>query len=75
MLCTSLDLYQTLTRHITTVDLKHTNKIRLTKLARLTDSSDIFTYMKILFYFLFHINTPSGLNLVHLGLFYSLFMI
>ncbi len=65
MLCTSLDLDQALTRHITTVYLKHTNKIRLTKLTRFTDSSDIFTYIKILFDFLFHINTPSGLNLVH----------
>ena len=70
MLRTALNLHQTFTGHIATINLKHTNKIRLAKLLSLADSSNILTYAKILFDFLFHTNTPSGLNLVHLGLFY-----
>ena len=70
MLRTTLNLYQTFTGHVTAINLKYTNKIRLTQLLSLADFSDIRTDMKILFDFLFHTNTPIGLNLVHLGLFY-----
>ena len=59
MLRTALDLYQALTGHITTVDLKHADKIRLPKLLRLADFPDILTYAEILLDFLFHINTPK----------------
>lgn len=58
MLRTTFNLYKTLARHIATVNLKYTHKIRLAKLFRLADLSDIFTYVKILFDFLFHTNTP-----------------
>lgn len=57
MLCTALNLYKALTSHITTVNLKQTNKICLPKLTLLTDSSDVFSNGEILFDFLFHINT------------------
>ena len=65
------DLYQTLTSYVTTINLKHTNKICLAKPLCLADFSDILTDTKILFDFLFRTNTLSGLNLVHLDLFYS----
>lgn len=70
VLCTAFDLYKAFTSHITTINLEHTNQIRLAEFAGLTDSSNIHSNTKILLDFLFHINTPSGLNLVHLGLFY-----
>ena len=72
MLRTTLDFNKTLTGHIATIDLEHTHEIGLPNVLRLADLSDIFTDTKVLLDFLFHANTPSGLNLVHLGLFYSL---
>ena len=70
MLRTTLNLYQAFAGHVATINLEYANKIRLTQLLSLTDFSDILTNTKILLDFLFHTNTPSGLNLVHLGLFY-----
>ena len=75
MLRTTLNLYQAFAGHVATINLKYTNKIRLTQLLRFADFSDIPTDMNILLDFLFHTNTPSGLNLVHLGLFNSLGML
>jgi len=75
MLCTTFNLYQTLPGHITAINLKHSDKIRLVKLACLADFPDVFPNAAILLYLLFHVNTPSGLNLVHFGLFYSSTMI
>ena len=75
VLCAALDLHKTFTRHITSVDLKHTDKVCLPPFALLSDLPNIHTDAKILLDFLFHIFTPSGLNLVQLGLFYERLMI
>lgn len=75
MLRTPFNFYKTLTGHIATINLKHSNEICLTKFASFSYSSNILADKKILFDFLFHNNTSSGLSLVHLGLFYLLVMI
>ena len=70
MLCTAFDFYEALASYVAAVDLEYTNKVGLPELTSLAYFSDILSNMKILLNFLFHINTPDGLNLVHLGLFY-----
>ena len=75
MLGAALDLDEALTGHVAAIDLQDADQVRLAQLALFADLSDIFTDTKVLLNFLFHINTPSGLNLVHLGLFYSLGML
>lgn len=59
MLSTTLNLYETLSGHVTAINLQHTNKVCLTNLAFFSDISDVFTDSKILFNFLFHKNHPD----------------
>ena len=75
MLCAALYFYKALSRHVASVNLEHADKIGLPQLPSLSDFSYIRTDVNILLDFLFHINTPSGLSLVHLGLFYEFTMI
>lgn len=75
VLCAALYFYKALSRHVASVNLEHTNKIRLSQLLCLSDFSYVLANVKILLDFLLHNITPSGLNLVQLGLFYEFTMI
>lgn len=75
MLRTALNFYKALASYVAPINLKYADKICLSEFAIFPNLSDVFTNAKILFDFLLHKNTPIGLNLVRLGLFYELYML
>ena len=75
MLDATFNLDQALSGHIAAINLQDANKIGLAHIAFLPDSADIGTDADVLFDFLIHILTSSGLDLVHLSLFYEMTVI